>query len=208
MGQDKRYGLPHQPIAFGQERLPTLIFWVIKLEREHWVVRWLAWFGVEVHTSLLRCAATFFRVALHAGSNHVLPSGRSSLAARYHMIQAELAGWQALPAVLTTVAVASEEIAPVQSQSGTVLLIKANEPHDSWHLDVEMDGSNPIVVIASVLGAKLPQLTPRFEVVVAELPIFDVDDFGSFTIQEDERPARRDNTHCHVVPVQYEDAGV
>jgi hypothetical protein len=124
------------------------------------------------------------------------------------MVQAELAGGQALPAVLATMTVAGEEIAAVQPEAGAVLLVKPDQPHNPWDLNLEMHGADPIVVIALVVRAELAQLAPRFEIVVAKLPFFDVNDFSRLTIQQNERPARGNDPDRHVVAIQYEDTRV
>jgi hypothetical protein len=109
------------------------------------------------------------------------------------MIQAQLARRQALATVLATMSIPREQSASIQSHGRNVLLIETHQPNNSRHLDIKMHGPHPIVVMPPIFRPQLTQLAPRIEVIVTELPVFDVNHFGRFAIQENERPPRRDD---------------
>jgi len=63
------------------------------------------------------------------------------------MIQAELVGRKALPAILTAVSIPGKKIAPVESQGPAVHSFEPYEAYHARNLDFEVYGPYPIVSV-------------------------------------------------------------
>src|SRR5438445_1158799 len=110
---------------------------------------------------LLGGAAAFANVATHAGANDVLPDALAALAARNHVIQAELRSRMFPAAVLALVVVAGEDVPAVEFHRLLRQLIVAHQPDHPRHLDFAVHGSHPVVVfLPEVAGAGFADFPP------------------------------------------------
>src|SRR5690606_38115392 len=119
-------------------------------------------------------------VALHARAHDVLPGGFTPSATWHDMVDAQLAGYEMLPAVLTTVAIASKQVATVKADpllGNTVVVQQSQDPRD---LNLEVNASDPVFVWFLVICPQFANLAPRLEVVICVLTIFNVNNFGQF----------------------------
>jgi len=89
-----------------------------------------------------------------------------------------------------------------------VVTIKSSESHDPWQLDVEIDGTNPVILVVSVEPAHLTQLAPRLKIVIGELAIFNINDFSHFAVQKNKSPSRSHHADRHVMAIQHKHARI
>src|SRR6516225_9719681 len=95
----------------------------------------------------MRRAAPFPHVAAQAGTDDILPVGQSAAAAGDDVIEAELLGRKAMPAVLAAVLVAEKDIPPVELHHVLGVHLVPQQANDARHLDLEIDGPDPVFVL-------------------------------------------------------------
>lgn len=69
-------------------------------------------FSVEVHAGLFRCPVSLLGIAAATASDHVLPTGAATTAARKHVVERQVVGVNA--AVLAGVVVTAEQVLAVE----------------------------------------------------------------------------------------------
>jgi len=135
---------------------------------------------------LLRGTPPLADVAPHTRTDQVFPARSASQTAWQHVVQAQFAGREPFAAILAAVGVAGKNIATVKSNplSGDAIVVQ--QPQDSRDADFEIDALNPILFRMLVFGFQLADRTPRVEIVVGVLAIFDMDDLGKLVQQQAE----------------------
>src|SRR5262249_17942201 len=104
----------HRPVRVVEERLPRLVLAVGELEIQKRAALRLLGLANQAQMGLLGRAAALANVAAYASADHVFPGAGAALAARHHVIQAQLARRVLLAAILALIVVASEDIATVE----------------------------------------------------------------------------------------------
>ena len=126
----------------------------------------------------MRGATPFADVATDAGANDVVPSRIAAATTGQDMIKAEFVGSESPAAILAAVAVAGENVAPVELHSGLGEAIIRQEPDDPRHQDFKMDRADEIVLGLSKAGTSLGNLAPALEVIGLILTVVECDDLG------------------------------
>src|SRR5205807_5727707 len=103
-----------RPVSAVEEAPPRLVLAVGQLQVQQRAAPRLLRLADQGHAGLARGAAALADVAGHAGADDVLPGGLAALAARDHVVQAQLAGRELLAAVLALVVVAGEDVPAVE----------------------------------------------------------------------------------------------
>src|SRR5437763_12067893 len=93
----------HRPVCRVEEGPPRLILAVAQLQVEQRAPLRLFGLANQRHVGLLRRAAALLDVALDAGADDVLPRRQAALAARRHVVEAQLARRELLAAILTLI---------------------------------------------------------------------------------------------------------
>src|SRR5438132_5301504 len=197
----------HRPVRVVEERLPRLVLPVRELEIQERAAAGLFRLADQAHVGLLRRAAALLDVAIHAGANDVVPGARAALAARDHVVQAQLVGREFPAAVLALVVVPGEDVPPVELHRLLRQLVVVDQADDARHLDLARRRAHPVVVLfAEVPGAVFAQLAPRLEIVRGELTVLEADHLGQVLAKQTESPAHGDDVHRHEELVQDQNA--
>ena len=197
----------HRPVRVVQKRLPTRVAPVVEFDAEDGVAARLDRLGDEAHGGLVGRAAALADVALEAGADDVLPRGRAALAARGDVVERQFAGGEALAAILTAVAIAGIDVAPVEFDILARQAVVDRQADDPRHGDVDPHGANPVVGVRLVALGQVRQVAPLREVVGGVAALVDVDDLGQFAAQQAEGPLHVDDADGEVVPVENKNAG-
>src|SRR5689334_2277593 len=103
-----------RPVGIIEETLPTLVLTVRELEPQGRAGFGLDRFLEEFHPRLPGRPASLTDVALQASADDVFPGGAAAPAPGKDVVEAQLAGREPLAAVLAAVAVAGEDVPPVE----------------------------------------------------------------------------------------------
>src|SRR5262249_56683859 len=94
----------------------------------------------QAQVGLLRRAAALLDVAVDARADDVVPRARAALAARDHVVQAQLVGRELPAAVLALVVVAGENVSPVELHRLLRQLVVIDKADRARHLDLALRG--------------------------------------------------------------------
>src|SRR5882724_7946884 len=104
----------HRPVGVLQERPPRLVLAVAHLQVQQRAPLRLLRLADQAHVGLPRRAAALADVARHAGADDVVPRALAALAARRHVVQAQLRRRELPAAVLALVVVAGEDVPAIE----------------------------------------------------------------------------------------------
>ncbi len=206
-------GTPRHLIRFTQMRNqmrqecpPGRIFRIRQFLQQQRIGFGLGRRGLQQHIRFLRRLASLFGITTDARADDVLPARLAAAATRHDVIEAELMRREGPAAVLAAMAVAGKEVAAIEAEGTPLRPIVFEQPDDARHLHFEAHALNPIFMRLLVGRAKGAHFAPAREVVIAKLAILEMDDLGTFSIEENEGPANRDNMHGGIETIQHQDA--
>src|SRR4051794_8741937 len=154
----------NRPVGVVEERFPALVLPVGQLEAEGGAGPGLDRRLDQAHARLGRGPPPLPDVALDAGADDVLPVGAAPAAPGHHVVEAQLAGREPPAAVLAAVAVAGEDVPPIELDPGPGEPVVGQEPDHAGDLDLEVDGPDEIVVGVLEPGPGLGDGSPAVEV--------------------------------------------
>jgi hypothetical protein len=187
-----------RPIGIIQERLPAPIFAMGELEAEDGARSRFDRLLDKFDAGLPRGPTTLSHIAFHAGADDVDPGCSAPSAPRDDVIEAEFAGHAFLAAILTTIRVARENVAPIEFDSLPRSSVEGQEADDPRDLNFEMDRSDELVVGALEHCTGLGDFSPAIEIERQILTLVDRDDFRQILEQETEGSTNRDDLDGHV----------
>jgi len=197
---------PNFPAYAIEPDLPAFVSWVVELHREHGTASWADGSSHELHACFVWSMAALFYVAGDAGTDDVFPSSLAPSAARNHMVDTQKMRGKSPTAVLAFVAVARQDVAAAEMHFLPGEAIKCKQANHTRHLDLEVDGFDPIVFGLFDFGTQFAYVAPGIEGVVGELALLHSDDFGQFAAKESERPPHVHDMDGHVEPVENQHA--
>jgi hypothetical protein len=125
------------------------------------------------------------------------------------MIQTELVHSQPTATVLAAVLITQEDIPAVKLNGIPRQAVVTQQTDDSWNLDFEIEGPNPIPVQSFTHGS--PQqagFKPIIKTVGVVNATFDGDDFCRAFVQKAEGAGHREYVDRHVMAIQCQHAGL
>src|SRR5690606_4984088 len=146
-----------RPVGVVEELLPAGVALVGQADVDDRAAARAVGFGDQVHAGLIGGPAAFLDVAADAAADDVVPSGPATLAFWDDMVQAELAGVEALAAILAAVGVARINVAAVELYVLPRQLVVTQQADDPRHGDLEADGMDPVKPVRLEVGFQLRQ---------------------------------------------------
>jgi len=160
------------------------------------------------HTRLPGSSASLPYVAARARADDILPLRFSARAPRHDVVERKLARGEALPAILASVLVAGEDVAPIELHLGAGQAVVEKQPNYPRHRNMEIDRRNPVVPIRLKLPTELTDLAPALEVVIRIAALFEGHDFGKLPAQQGECASCPHYADRHIVLVEHKHVAV
>jgi len=168
-----------------------------------WIVLWFFRQLDKLHIGLSRRHACFFNITGWTGANDIFPCSFSSHASWYNMIQGQLAGREALAAILAPVFVACEDIPSIEFYLVSRQTVVKKQPYNTRHSYIEIHGRYPVVAIGLENLPELAHLAPAIEIVVGKSPFLERNNLSKVTAEQRKCSFGTYNAYRHVMPVQH-----
>lgn len=110
------------------------------------------------------------------------------------------------PTVLALVAIAGQDVATAEMDSLTRQAIECKQADDSRDLNLEINGSDPIVVGLFQFGTQFAHFAPGFKGIGAELVVFEMNDLSQLAAKQCKSPANIDDMDGHVEAIEDQNA--
>ena len=191
-----------------EELFPGSVSLVSEVDVYEGVVLWSDGHFDECHACLLWCSASFFDVALGAGTDNIIPEGLSAHTSWDNVVEREFAGPESLAAILAFVPIAGEDVSSIEFDVGSRQAVVKEQADDAWHCDVEIDGCDPIVAVGLELPAELADLTPVGKIVVRIAALLERDNLGQLPAKQRKCSFGPDYSDCHVMLVEHKHVAV
>lgn len=187
---------------------PGGVFGVFELHQQKRAVRRADRFLGKLHPCLVWGTAPFLDVTFAAGADHVFPGTLAPTSAGNDVVEAQFRDGQALAAILTAMGISGKDRLAARMERRTGHPVEGEKSHDSRHLKLEVDRTDPIVQRTLFSYPSLAQKSPRLEIVVGEIIVFVVDHLGQLGKKQSERPPHAHDVDGHIRSVQHKDACV
>lgn len=122
-----------------QELFPASISLVAEMNVNEGIVLGLDWFLDERHAGLLWHTPTFLDVARGAGTHDVFPRGLAPQSPRDDVVERQLAGCEALAAILASVLIAGKDVPSIEFDLASWQTVVEQQSNDPRHSDVKVD---------------------------------------------------------------------
>ena len=163
----------HGPVRVVEELSPASVSLVSKMDVDEGIVLGLDRFLDERHAGLLRHASAFPDVARGAGTHDVFPRGLTTQGPRDDVVERQLAGREALAALLASVFVAGKDIPAIEFDFASGQAVVKQQPNDPRHGDVKVNRRDPVMPIRLEITPELTDLAPALEIVVGIPALFE-----------------------------------
>jgi hypothetical protein len=125
------------PIREVEEVFPAIVVGDAEIDLDEWTPLRPFRLADQAQAGFVRRAVGLVRVALDAGANNVLPSGRSAAITRNYVVEVQVFALENLSAVLAGVLVPLEDIVPGELHLFLGHAVEQHQHDDAGHADAE-----------------------------------------------------------------------